>query len=158
MDFTRRGMGAMALASLTALGTRANAAEPRVWGSAIDDIRARIAGIHPKPFFDSSADAFAAQARDLRRALPRLSDETAMARAMQLVATINDGHTQLEPLGPAFRHWYGVRLYHFTDGYFVTSAYGPDADLAGAEILEIAGRPAGASARCGKSMRCARAR
>jgi len=60
---------------------------------------------------------------------------------MRLVASLHDGHTIIEPVGHRFAFWYPIRIYEFTDGYFVTSAHQSVADLAGARILKIAGRP-----------------
>lgn len=142
MRLTRRDIGGLALTGLALQAGGAHAADAGAWRSALADIDARVQSIHPNPTANISREDFASAVRELRQALPRLTEQQRTARAMQLVALLGDGHTQLEPTAQAFRQWYGVRLYQFTDGYFVTSAYGADADLAGAQITEIAGRSA----------------
>lgn len=140
MQISRRALGSLALAG-AAFSTKASAAEAPVWRTSLRHVADVIETVHPNPFTNISRADFHARARDLERALPRLSEEERMARAMQLVALLGEGHTQIEPTSDAYRLWYGVRVYEFTDGYFVTSAFGQDADLAGAQILTMAGRP-----------------
>jgi tetratricopeptide (TPR) repeat protein len=138
---SRRSFGSLALAGAAFGSSQASAADAPAWRTGLSHLAAAIEAVHPNAFANITRADFERRARDLERALPRLTDEQRMARAMQLVARLGDGHTQLEPHSDAFRLWYPIRLYDFTDGYFVTSAYGQDADLAGAEIIEIAGRP-----------------
>lgn len=151
MQISRRALGSLALAG-AAFSTKASAAEAPVWRTTLRHVTDVIEAVHPNPFTHISRDDFQSRARDLDRALPRLSEEERMVRAMQLVALLGDGHTQIEPTGDAFRLWYGVRIYEFTDGYFITSAYGQDADLAGAQILTIANRPVADVAASARSL------
>jgi hypothetical protein len=141
MHVSRRDLGPLALAGAAFGAGPAAAADPPAWRTSLRHLADVIETVHPNPFANIPRADFERHARELERALPRLSDEQRMARAMQLVALLADGHTHLEPTTDAFRLWYPIRLYDFTNGYFVTSAYGADADLAGAEIIEIAGRP-----------------
>jgi hypothetical protein len=120
-----------------------HAATVRDWRHDIDAIVHDIETIHPNPFTKVSRADFERQAATLKAALPKRSEEQRMVGAMRLVASIGDGHTELAPKRADFAFWYPIRIYQFTDGYFVTSAYKTVADLAGAQILEIAGRPAG---------------
>ncbi len=111
------------------------------WRSDIDTIVSDIETVHPNAFGKIEHAVFRAQADALKSALPALTEEQRMVRAMQLVGLIGDGHTQLSPDRPDFALWYPIRLYEFTDGYFVTAAYKSDADLAGAQILKVNGKP-----------------
>jgi tetratricopeptide (TPR) repeat protein len=138
---SRRSFGSLALAGAAFGPPQAAAADAPAWRSSLRHLANVIETVHPNAFANIARADFERRARELERALPRLSEEQRVARAMQLVALLGDGHTQLEPHSDAFRLWYPIRLYDFTDGYFVTSAFGADADLAGAQILEIAGRP-----------------
>lgn len=140
MTLSRREFTPFMLAALAATTSTANGAEPSDWRSAIDAIVSHITTIHPNAFASVERARFERMARELKADLPRLSEEARMARAMQLVAMIGDGHTQLEPTGNAFRLWYPFRLYEFTDGYFITSATGAAADLVGAQVLTLGGR------------------
>lgn len=103
----------------------------------VKDLRAH----HPDPFTKTGSLTFLREAEALKAALPTLTEEQRVVRAMQLIASLGDGHTVLEPDSPAFAWWYPIRLYEFTDGYFVTSAHKSVEELAGAQVLEIAGRP-----------------
>ncbi|HVT41048.1 MAG TPA: hypothetical protein VHE78_18575, partial [Gemmatimonadaceae bacterium] len=113
------------------------------WGHDVDAIVRDIRTTHPDPFTITGRVTFLRAAQALRQALPSLSEEQRVAAAMRLVASIGDGHTQLEPNGNArFSDWYPIRLYEFTDGFFVTTAHRSVGELAGAEVLNIAGHPA----------------
>lgn len=111
------------------------------WQHELDEIVKDLRLLHPNPFTKRGNLSFLREAEALKAALPTLTEEQRVVRAMRLVASIGDGHTQLEPHNSAFAWWYPIRLYEFTDGYFVTSAHQSVADLAGAQILEIAGHP-----------------
>lgn len=124
--------------SNAAAGELAHAADWRVeLEQMVKDLRAH----HPDPFTKIGSLTFLREAEALKAALPALTEEQRVVRAMRLIASLGDGHTVLEPDSPAFAWWYPIRLYEFTDGYFVTSAHKSVAELAGAQVLEIAGRP-----------------
>ncbi len=108
---------------------------------------------HPAPFAKVGEVTFLRNAETLEADLPRLSEEQRMVRAMRLVASIGDGHTQLNPVGPEFALWYPVRLFQFTDGYFITSAHQSVRELVGAQVLEIAGRPVAEVAEAARDLR-----
>jgi hypothetical protein len=112
------------------------------WRADIDQIVADIRSIHPAPFTKVGELTFRRRVAALEEALPALTEEQRVVEAMRIVASIGDGHTQLEPQRADFGSWYPVRFYEFTDGLFITTAYKSDADLAGAQVLEIAGHPA----------------
>jgi hypothetical protein len=112
------------------------------WRHDIDEIVRDVRLLHPDPFAKTGRLTFLREAEALKAALPSLTEEQRVVRAMRLVASVQDGHTKLEPDTPAFADWYPVRLYEFTDGLFVTSAHRSVSELAGARVLEIAGRPA----------------
>jgi hypothetical protein len=111
------------------------------WREDLDQIVREIRASHPDPFTKTGKLIFLREADNLKRELPWLAEEERVVRAMQLVALIGDGHTQLEPISQRFSFWYPIRLYEFADGFFVTSAHRSVADLAGAQVLAIAGRP-----------------
>src|SRR5262245_14878437 len=90
------------------------------WRHDIDAIVNDIRLLHPDPFAKTGKLTFLREAEALKAALPSLTEEQRVVRAMRLVASLGDGHTHLEPDTPAFADWYPVRLYEFTDGLFVT--------------------------------------
>lgn len=112
------------------------------WRQDIDQIVADVRLLHPDPFTELGRHAFQRQVDALKTALPALTEEQRMTAAMRLVAALGDGHTMLEPNNERYALWYPIRIYDFAEGTFVTSAHQSVADLAGAQIVEIGGRPA----------------
>jgi hypothetical protein len=134
---------AASIASLIVVTANANAQAPTLadWRSDIADIVRDIRTLHPDPFARTGRVTFLRAVRDLETALPSLTTEQRVARTMALVAMLEDGHTYLEMNHPRYARWYPVRLYEFTDGYFIVSAFKSAADVAGAQVLEIGGAP-----------------
>jgi len=123
-----------------ALGGAAQAGSVSDWHHDIDEIVKDVQAIHPNPFFRTGRLTFLRRAEELKANIPRLTEEQRVVGAMQLIALIGDTHTQLEPDRPDFALWYPIRIYEFTDGYFVTAAHKSEAELAGARVLEVAGQ------------------
>ena len=137
-----RPLAAFALIiALVASASPALAATEAQWRRDIDAIAAHVGAIHPRPWGEVGRLAFLRQAEALKTALPTLTEEQRVVAAMRLVALVGDRATAIEPDNPTFNVWYPVRLYQFSDGYFITSAHKSVADLAGAHVLEIGGRP-----------------
>lgn len=128
-------VGALSLSS-------AEAATTEEWRRGVDAIVNDILAIHPEPFGKVGELVWRREAEGLKADLPRLSEPQRVVRLMQLVARLGDGHTAIELEGERYALWYPLRIYEFSDGYFVTSAHRSVRDLAGAEVLEISGRPA----------------
>src|SRR5215831_8779753 len=111
------------------------------WRADLDEIVREIRASHPDPFTKIGKLSFLREVDRLKSELPSLTEDERVVRAMQLVALIGDGHTFLEPISSRFGLWYPFRIYEFSDGFFITSAHRSVSDLAGAQVLEIAGRP-----------------
>jgi len=131
---------AVVAAVLTAIAP-ADAASLADWRADMAALLKDIRATHPDPFTKTGELTFMRRYSALMSALPELTEEQRVVDAMKLVALIGDGHTQLEPNDPAFAYWYPVRIYEFSDGYFITSAFKDVRELAGARVLRIAGRP-----------------
>ena len=112
------------------------------WRSDIDQVVQDIRSLHPDPFAKSGQLVFMRAASALKDELPLLNEEQRVVRLMHIIALVGDGHTQLEPASARFASWYPVRIYEFSDGYFVTSAHKSVPELVGAQVLEIADHPA----------------
>lgn len=97
---------------------------------------------HPDPFTRIGRREFARRLQLLEDALPALTEEQRAVRALQLFAAIGEGHTFMDALNDPFKAWYPVRFYQFSDGVYIVSAHRSHAELAGAEVIEIGGRPA----------------
>lgn len=128
-------------AIMSAAAPEALSATVADWRQDIDQIVRDVRLTHPDPFFATGPTTFLQGAEALKRDLPRLSEEQRMTRLMALVASLGDGHTSLEPDREDFANWYPVHVYEFADGYFITAAHRSAADLVGAQVIEIAGRP-----------------
>lgn len=117
--------------------------EPTVndWRTDLDSVINDIRLLHPDPFTKTGKNKFMREVLALKESIPTLTQEQRTVRIMQLVASLGDGHTLMEPNNRRFAFWYPVRLYEFSDGYFVTSAHKSVSELAGAQVLEIAGLP-----------------
>jgi hypothetical protein len=116
--------------------------------AAADAVRLR----HPDPFTRLGPREFDRRYAQLEHDLGGLSEEQRAVRALQLFAAIGEGHTFADMTGAAFANWYPVRFYEFTDGLFIVSAHRSIRELAGAQVLEIAGRPAAAVMREARSL------
>jgi tetratricopeptide (TPR) repeat protein len=113
------------------------------WSAALDQIEALLAARHPDAFARVGRRQFSIEMDELRRDLPRLDDDVVTVRLMQLVASLQDGHTQLEPAGdPAFAWWFPVRFYAFPSGVYVTAIDRRHRAIAGAHVLRIGTRSA----------------
>ena len=128
-------IGTFLLTSTAQAGTVAQ------WDRDIDQIVTDIGSLHPHPWRNVGRSDFMRHAEALKAELPHLSEEARVARAMQLVALVDDRATSLEPDASASNTWYPIRVYQFSDGYFITAAHRSVGDLAGAQVLSIGGRP-----------------
>jgi hypothetical protein len=111
------------------------------WRSDVDELIREVRATHPDPYARCGRLTFLREAEKLKKDIPLLSEEQRMVGAMKLVALIGDTHTQLEPNRADFALWYPIRVYEFSDGYFVTAAHDSVAELAGAKMVEVAGKP-----------------
>ncbi len=111
------------------------------WRADLADIVRDIRTLHPDPFAHTGRLTFFRALRDLERELPSLTNDQRIMRTMRLVASIGDGHTYLEMNSPRYARWFPMRMYAFSDGYYIISAHKSVAELAGAQVIEIAGRP-----------------
>lgn len=121
----------------------ARAATIEEWRHDLDSIVHDILAIHPDPFARIGELTWRREAATLKEAIPGLSEPQRIVRLMQLVALLGDGHTLIDLQDQKYALWYPLRIYEFSDGYFVTSAHDVVREIAGAQLLEIAGRPIG---------------
>lgn len=113
---------------------------PAEWRSDLRRLVRIIDSVHPWPWRRISSDAFHSTARQLVTEIHRLRSDQVVARMMQLVAMLHDGHTTLYPSGRAgFDRWFPVRLYRFADSLTVTAVDSDHAWLAGARVLRVGG-------------------
>ena len=106
------------------------------WRADLDYLVETLEVVHPDLYARVDREEFRRCADELAERIPDLDERDVALGMMQLVALIEDGHTQLEPTGlAAFDRWFPVRFYRFTDGIFITAASDVYAPVSG-EILE----------------------
>ncbi|MCE9622442.1 MAG: hypothetical protein K8R99_08870 [Actinomycetia bacterium] len=114
------------------------ASEPAVdWSADLDALDAGVRRIHPNPFWRVSEEEWDARIASAREVLPTLGRHQAEMVLFELTALL-DGHSGIYPSEIGY-HFYALRLYHFTDGYFLLD--GPDPTAIGGELVAINGVP-----------------
>ena len=144
---SRSRLAALAFVSLfVAVGSasRAQSLSAAQWRSDLAILDESLRTIHPRPFFRVAESEFEAAVGDLQEAIPELGERRIVARFLELVAMLEDGHTRIEPSGPhGFRTWLPVRFHGFTDGLFITVCDRRLESLVGAEVVRIGALEAG---------------
>lgn len=119
----------------------AQAASVADWRHDLDELVTHVRTTHPDPFTKVGDLTFMRAVQALSDDLPRLTEEQRVVRVMAIMAMLGDAHSMVEPHTEAFAAWYPLRIVEFTDGYFITAAHESIADISGAQVLSIAGRP-----------------
>jgi len=130
------------LLSAPAAAQDAPAPSSAQWRQALEAASDTLRLRHPDPFTRIGRREFGRRLQALEDSLPTLTEEQRAVRALQLFAAIGEGHTFMDLLNGPFKIWYPVRFYQFSDGIYIVSAHRSRADLAGAQVIEIGGRPA----------------
>ena len=113
----------------------------------IDAIERAVIDVHPDPFVRIDEDVWRAEGERLRELVAEVAPQEATVAMMAWVASLGDGHTNLEPSGlPAFERWYPLRFHQFPEGLYITAAQGPGLPYNGARVLQIGGVPAAEAA------------
>lgn len=108
------------------------------WQQDLNYLVDTVQQVHPNPYTRISREEFSREASRLYEAIPDLNDASITIDMMQLVASLKDGHSSVEPAGPEpFDLWYPLRLYKFTDGIFITAINQELASYVGTEVLRI---------------------
>lgn len=95
------------------------------------------------PFRLVPEDRFDALVAALHDAIPGLTDAQVVVELMKLMRLVNDGHTRLRDLTalPALRQTLPVQFTDFEEGLHITAAAPQHADLLGARVERLAGKP-----------------
>ena len=147
---------AAALALASAAGNaRAASLDPATWRGDARFLVAAVDSIHPQPYRSYRRAAWDSAAADLERRLPTLRYDQAVAGFSRLLGMLGDGHSRLghvqlashgrptlAPLpGPGFDTSYPIDFEIFADGLWITRATAAHADLVGARVAAVDGRP-----------------
>jgi tetratricopeptide (TPR) repeat protein len=108
------------------------------WESDLSWLVGKIEDIHPNPFLKISKSMFYRDVDSLKSHISGLTDNQIAARMMQLVASIRDGHSNLEPIG--LNRWFPIRCYVFRDGLFITAIQSEYKEYVGCKVIRIGNR------------------
>ncbi len=114
------------------------------WTRDLDYLVAEVVRVNPDFHDRPLPSVFEQQYRELHEAIPRLSDEQVYVGMSRMLASLNQGHTNLWPFIPAAKMDFKalpLQLYIFPEGIFVVGADARNTDLIGAELLTIEGTP-----------------
>jgi hypothetical protein len=149
----------MVLATLVMLATATRgycaASEPAAWRGDVRFLIAAIDSIHPRPYKFFKRAQWDSAAADLDARLPSLRADQGIAALSRLVGRLRDGHSRLDQLAlpnhgrpalqplpwPGFDTAYPIDLEVFADGLWVVGATAAHADLTGARVVAIDGKP-----------------
>lgn len=110
------------------------------WSEDLDFLAETIVASHPLPYARIDERAFQGKLEEVRRSLETGSENGTIAGLMALAASLQDGHTYIDPTGYGdFNRWYPVRFYEFSDGLFITTIAEPHSAYAGAKVIRIGG-------------------
>jgi tetratricopeptide (TPR) repeat protein len=118
------------------------------WRYDIDYLVAEARRIHSGPDRPAHSPAFATAAAELKRAVPRLTNDEIVVGLRRLTALLGDGHTGIYGPGPdsplEFRGGHlPVLLYAFDDGVHVVDAMGDARRWIGSRVLAFGDRSTG---------------
>jgi len=108
------------------------------WRADLEQFVSSYTRVFPDPFVEISETDFNAAVEQLNDAIPNLTAPEITVEFMKLVALVEDGHTWLLPHQDATGYsMLPLRVYHFSDGLFVTNADQNYQDMAGGEVIRI---------------------
>ncbi len=97
--------------------------------------------IHYDPFRVYGRVEFERIVRNLNRRIPSLTDAQIMLELMKLAVMAGDGHTNIRPNQALWgSKRLPIQMFWFQEGLFITAADPRFGDLAGARVLDIAGK------------------
>lgn len=123
-------------------------AEPRTpestakWREDLEVFRRELPRTHENLFHTTTPEAFNRAVDELAASVPNRADHELAVGLGRIVASIDDGHTHINFGQPAlgFR-MLPVQFHQFRDGIYIRGIGAQHAELAGAKVLSIEGRP-----------------
>ena len=114
------------------------------WQEDIDYLTARLEIMHPNLYANISKESFTEYATKLKQSISGSNDIEMRMGVMELVARIRNVHVFLDKDDEPREvyQYYPVKLYHFKDGLFVSSARDKYKNIIGKEVLKIGGMTA----------------
>jgi hypothetical protein len=131
------------LAACQAAPLPAGDARTAGWRADLETLVTARENNHPDPWHGIDRARYIAEVDAVSTRVPELNDDELLVEITRLAAmpTWNgrDGHGGIYPWGEGTfdAHLYPLRLWHFSDGLFVTDALPPYDDLVGARIISV---------------------
>ena len=109
---------------------------PTKWHEDLAVLREQMPKKHGNIFHSLSREQYEFAFDDLERRLPEMTDNQVKLGIMQIVASVNEGHTHVrfDTLG---NHMLPIRLHYFADGLFVESTDKAYSNLLGGKALRL---------------------
>ncbi len=111
------------------------------WTHDIDFCARRIERLHYDVYANVSRDEFHGVLAALKADVGSLGDDQIVLRLQRVIALIHDGHTRVRRVESEGGATYPLGFYWYSDGVHVRTTSPEHADLLGAELTSIAGRP-----------------
>lgn len=112
------------------------------WQADLRFLQSTIHKEYPFLFRNISASAFDAEADKLFKAMPKMQDHECLAGLTRIVSSIRYGHTALPwRNAPVKYHMAPINFYWFSDGMYVEGTTTGNADILGAKLLRVEGKP-----------------
>jgi hypothetical protein len=127
--------------AVSAAAPAQDSAQPRVqaWHEDIDYLAAELGKRHVAPFATTTEAAFRAAAAALEARVPDVDDDHVRAGLMQLVASIGDSHTVVQP-PELLAESLPLRLVYWPDGLRVFATLAEHRHLLGQRVESVAGK------------------
>jgi tetratricopeptide (TPR) repeat protein len=115
------------------------------WRNDVDYLVSEVVRVNPDFHDRPLPELFRQRYKNLRERIPQMSDEQVYVGMSRMLASLNQGHTNLWPFRPARRMAFKtlpISLYIFPEGIFVVGADVAHQRLVGAQLLKIGDTPA----------------
>jgi tetratricopeptide (TPR) repeat protein len=110
------------------------------WRHDIDYLVSEVKRVNPDYHDRPLPETFGRLYRELRASVPKLNDEQIYVGMSRMLASLNQGHTNLWPFMPASKMAFKalpVQFYVFPEGIFIVGASPGYEDLIGSELIKI---------------------
>jgi tetratricopeptide (TPR) repeat protein len=111
------------------------------WRFDLQLLAREIKRLHYNPYRRVSREAFDAYVKKLHDEIPKLSEPQIVVGLMKLASMAGDGHTAMRhpAYGQDAKKLLPVQFYLFTEGLFILAAMPDQAELTGAQVLNLGG-------------------
>ncbi len=124
--------------SLESLQGKQPALTQEQWKEDLYFLANQLQSIHPDPYGNTSEEEFTATVKEIEAKITEMSATEMLMQLFRLTALPNDGHTAPAVMLPPNRfHSLPIRIYRFTDGWYVVDAGRSHRHLIGDKMVAI---------------------